>query len=74
MRIEWSEGEVLKVTGVGSEVEEEVQERVVARIDGGRRCKKGRAEGIWSGAGRTGTARGEPCRVFALWVRRFMRQ
>ena len=46
MQIEWSEGEVLKLTGVGTDVEEEVQECVVARIDGGRRCRKGRAEGI----------------------------
>ena len=45
MQIEWSEGEVLKLSGVGTEVEEEVHEGVVARIDGRRRCKKGRAAG-----------------------------
>ena len=32
MQIEWSEGEVLKLTGVGTEVEEGVHERVRARI------------------------------------------
>ena len=34
MQIEWSEGEVLKLTGVGTEVDEAVHERVGARIDG----------------------------------------
>ena len=34
MQIEWSEGEVVKLTGVGTEVEEAVHERVGARIDG----------------------------------------
>jgi hypothetical protein len=34
MQIEWSEGEVLKLTGVGTEVEEEVHEPEGARSDG----------------------------------------
>jgi hypothetical protein len=42
MQIEWSEGEVLKLAGVGTEAEEEVRERVGARIDGGKRCERGR--------------------------------
>ena len=45
MQIEWSEGEELKLTGVGTEVEEEVHERVGVRIDGRRGCKKGRGLG-----------------------------
>ena len=34
MQIQWSEGEVLKLRGVGTEVEEEVHEPEGARIDG----------------------------------------
>jgi hypothetical protein len=67
MQIEWSEGEVLKLTGVGTEVEEEVHEHVGVRIDGGKRCDRGREAGIGSGAGRRRAERGEPCRVFELW-------
>jgi hypothetical protein len=37
MQIEWSEGEGVKLVGVGTEAEEEVRERVGARIDGGKR-------------------------------------
>ena len=74
MQIEWSEGEVLKLAGVGTEAEEEAREGVAARIDGRRRCERGREVGIGSGAGRTGAERGEPCRVFELWASRFMRQ
>ena len=74
MQIEWSEGEVLKLTGVGREVEERpasVCKRESAVEAGvGRGCEVG----IGSGAGRTGTARGEPCGVCGLWARRFMRQ
>jgi hypothetical protein len=46
MQIEWSEGEVLKLAGVGTEEEEEVGERVGARIDGRERCDRGREVGI----------------------------
>jgi hypothetical protein len=74
MQIEWSEGEVLTLAGVGTEVEEEVHEHVGVRIDGGKRCDRGREGGIGSGAGRTGAERGEPCRVFELWVSGFIRQ
>jgi hypothetical protein len=51
MQIEWSEGEVLKLTGVGAEVEEEVHEQVGMRIDGGKRCDRGREAGIGSVTG-----------------------
>jgi hypothetical protein len=67
MQIEWSEGEVLKLAGVGMEAE--------GRSGSSwERCDRWRGVGIGSGAGRTGTARGEPCRVCELWARRFMRQ
>ena len=74
MQIEWSEGEVLKLAGAGTEAEEEVRERVGARIDGGKRCERGREVGIGSGAERRGTERGEPCRVCELWESSFMPQ
>ena len=44
-KIEWSDGEVLKLTGVGTEVEEEVHEHVGVRIDGGKRCDQGAKQG-----------------------------
>jgi hypothetical protein len=72
MQIEWSEEELLKLAGVGTEAEKEVGEGVGGGVDGGRRCEKGREVGIGSGAGRTGAERGEPCRVFELWASRFM--
>jgi len=72
MQIEWSEEEVLKLAGVGTEAEKEVGEGVGGGVDGRRRCEKGREVGIGSGAGRTGAERGEPCRVFELWASRFM--
>ena len=74
MQIEWSEGEVLKLAGVGTEAEKGVGEGVGAGVDGRRRCKKGREVGIGSEAGRTGAERGEPCRVFELWASSFMPQ
>ena len=74
MQIEWSEGEVLKLAGVGTEAEEEVSERVEARMDGGKRWERGHEVGMGSGAGRTGAERGEPCRVFELWRSGFMSQ
>jgi hypothetical protein len=74
MQIEWREGEVLKLVGVGTEAEEEVREGVGARIDGGKGCDRGREVGIGSGAGRTRAERGEPCRVFELWWSSFMPQ
>jgi hypothetical protein len=37
MQIEWSEAEVLKAAGVGTEAEVEVVESVGRRIDGGKR-------------------------------------
>ena len=74
MQIEWSEGEVLKLAGVGTAAEGEVRERVGGRMDGGKRCDRGREVGIGSGAGRTRPERGEPCGVFELWASDFMRQ
>jgi hypothetical protein len=41
MEIEWSEVEVLKLAGVGTNAEEEAGEGVGARIDGGKRCDRG---------------------------------
>jgi hypothetical protein len=61
MQIEWSEAEVLKWAGVGSEAEVEVVEIVGRRIDGEKRRDTGREVGIRSGARRTGAERGEPC-------------
>ena len=72
MQIEWSEEEVLKLAGVGTEAEVEVVGSVGRRIDGGKRRDRGREVGIRSGVGRTGAERGEPCRVFELWASRFM--
>jgi hypothetical protein len=72
MQIEWSEAEVLKSAGVGTEAELEVVESVGRRIDGGKRGDRGREIGIRSGAGRTGPERGEPCGVFELWRSGFM--
>jgi hypothetical protein len=74
MQIEWSEGEVLKLAGVGTEAEKEVGEGVGAGVDSRRRSERGHEVGIGSGAGRTGAERGEPCRVFELWASRFMPQ
>ena len=74
MQIEWSEAEVLKLAGVGTEAEVEVFESVGRRIDGGKRWGTGRGVGIRSGAGRRGAERGEPCRVFELWRSGFMSQ
>ena len=54
MQIEWSEAEVLKSAGVGTEGEVEVVESVGRRIDGGKRRDTGREVGIRPGAGRTG--------------------
>jgi len=74
MAFEWSEGEMVKLMGVGTEAEEEVRARVGARIDGGKRWERWHEVGMGSGAGRTGAARGEPCRVFELWRSSFMSQ
>jgi hypothetical protein len=74
MQIECREGEVLKLAGVGTEAEEEVRERVGARIDGGKRWERGHEVGMGLGAGRTGAERGEPCRVCELWKSSFMAQ
>jgi hypothetical protein len=43
MQIEWSEGGVLKLAGVGTEAEEGVRERVGARIDVEKGGKEGAA-------------------------------
>jgi hypothetical protein len=59
MQIEWSEGEVLKSAGVGTEAEVEVVEGVGRGIDGGKRWDRGGKVGIMSGAGRTGAS--GPC-------------
>jgi len=72
MQIEWSEGEVLKAAGVGTEAEVEVVESAGRIMDGGKRWDTGREVGIRSRAGRTGAERGEPCRVFELWRSGFM--
>ena len=66
MEIEWRAVEVLKLIGVGTEVEDGTvnvgkQESMVK--DGVRR---GQEVGIESGARRTGAERGEPCRVCEL--------
>jgi hypothetical protein len=53
-KIEWSEDEVVKLVGVGTEAEEEVRARVGARIDGGKRWERGHEVGMGSGPGRTG--------------------
>ena len=74
MQIEWSEAEVLKSAGVGTEAEVEVVESVGRRIDGGKRWDTGREVGIRSGAGQRGAERGEPYRVFELWRSGFMSQ
>ena len=74
MQIEWSEAEVLKSAGVGTEAEVEVVESEGRRIDGGNRRDRGREVGIRSGAGRTGAEHGESCRVFELWRSGFMSQ
>jgi hypothetical protein len=74
MQIEWSEGEGLKLAGVGTEAEKEVGEGGGAGVDSRRRCERGREVGVGSGAGRTVAERGEPCRVFELWASSFMPQ
>ena len=74
MQIEWSEGEVLQLTGVSMEAEEGACEGMEARIDIGKRCDREREVEIVSGVGRTGTGRGEPCGGFELWASRFMAQ
>jgi hypothetical protein len=43
MQIEWSEGGVLKLAGVGTEAEEGARERVGARIDVEKSGKEGAA-------------------------------
>jgi hypothetical protein len=58
MQIEWSEAEVLKWVGVGSEAEVEVVEIAGRRIDGEKRRDTGR----------------EACGVFELWRSDFMSQ
>ena len=73
MQIEWSEAEVLKLAGVGTEAEVEVFESVGRRIDGGKRWDTGREVGIRSGAGRRGAERGGvnlegQKEVLGLWV------
>ena len=55
MQIEWSEAEVLKSAGVGTEAEVEVVESVGRRIDGGKRWDTGRE--IGSGQERGGRGR-----------------
>jgi len=74
MQIEWSEGEVLGLAGVSTEVEERAREGVEARIDIGKRWDREREVGIGVGAGRTGAERGEPGDGFELWASRFMLQ
>jgi hypothetical protein len=74
MQIEWSEGEVLPLAGVGTEAEEGACEGMEARIAIRKRCGREREVEILSGAGRTGAERGEPCRVFELWRSGFMSQ
>src|SRR5882762_5985406 len=64
----WSEGEVLKWAGVGTEVEKVACEGVAARMDGRRWYERGSGVRMGSGARRTGAERGEPCRVFELWA------
>jgi hypothetical protein len=40
MQIEWSEGKVLGLAGVSTEVEETAHEGAEARIDNGKRCDR----------------------------------
>jgi len=72
MQIECSEGEVLGLAGVSTEVEERACEGVKARIDIRKRCDREREVGIGSGVRRTGAERGEPCEGFELWTSSFM--
>jgi hypothetical protein len=72
IQIECSEGEVLKLAGVGTEAEEGARGGEAGGMVGGRWCERGREVEIGSGARRTGTERGEPCRGFELWASRFM--
>ncbi len=74
MQIECTEGEVLGLAGVSTEVEERAREGVEARIDLRKRCDREREVGIGSGVRRTGAERGEPCEGFELWASSFMRQ
>jgi len=74
MQIECTEGEVLGLAGVSTEVEERAREGVEARIDLRKRCDREREVGIGSGVRRRGAERGEPCEGFELWASRFMRQ
>jgi hypothetical protein len=74
MQIEWSKEEVLKLTGVGTEAEEEVRGRVGGRIEGGKRWERGHEVGMGLGAGRTGAERGGPCSVLELGASSFMLQ
>ncbi len=74
MQIEWSEGEVLPLVGVSTEVEERACEGMKARVAIGKRCDREREVEIGSGARRTGAERGEPCGGFELWASRFMLQ
>lgn len=45
VHIEWSEGEVLKLAEVGTEVEEGARTGVAAGVEGRRRCERGREVG-----------------------------
>ena len=74
MEIEWSEGEVLGLAGVSTEVEERTCEGVETRIDIRKRCDRERGVGIGSGVRRTGAERGEPCEGLELWASSFMSQ
>ena len=74
MQIEWSEGEVLGLAGVSTEVEERAREGVEARIDIRKRCDREREVGMEPGAGRTRTVRGEACGGFELCASCFMPQ
>ena len=59
---------MVKLAGVGTEAEEEeVRERWERESMVENGVREGREVGIGSGAGRTGTERGEPCRVCELW-------
>jgi hypothetical protein len=72
MQIEWSEGEVLKLTGVGTEAAEGAGEGMEARIDGRRQWEGGCEVGMGSEVGRTGAERGEPCRCRAALKSRIL--
>ena len=67
MQIEWSEGEVLKLAGVGTEAEVGAGESVGGESIVRKRWDTWCELGIGQEQGGRRAERGEPCRVFELW-------